>query len=102
MKYMDRDSKTWASGVEVALNEFEEVESYPTSILLCGGGTLLPEMRTSLKFYPWLQELPFERFPKIEYILPKDFDDFEDEKGFLKDPTDVAPLSLALMSLETK
>ena len=96
------DSKVWVDGVELALKEFEDVKVYPQKFLLCGGGTLLSNIKTSLMEHPWLQVLRFERFPEVEFISPKNLKGIVDEQGLLKDVSDVAPAALAYMVLELK
>lgn len=96
------DGKVWADGVELALKEFEDVRSYPTQFLLCGGGALLPEIKQSLMEHPWLQVMRFRKFPDVEFIHPKNLKKIVDEQKLLKDVSDVAPAALAYMALELK
>ncbi|MBU0975871.1 MAG: cell division FtsA domain-containing protein [Patescibacteria group bacterium] len=96
------DSNVWADGVELALREFEDVKVYPQKFLLCGGGTLLSDIKTSLMEHPWLQVLRFERFPEVEFISPDNLKAIVDPEGFLKDVSDIAPAALAYMALELK
>jgi cell division protein FtsA len=99
-KYYEEDAKVWATGVELALKEFEDVEKYPSRFLLCGGGVLLPDIKTSLMEYPWLQVLRFTKFPEVDFINPSSLKSIVDEKKLLKDVSDVAPAALAYMALE--
>ena len=101
-KAMIRDAKTLVRGIHLSLEDFEDIENYPSQILLCGGGSLLPEIKTEILNYPWLQELPFTRFPKVDFILPDMLSDIIDETGKANKVTDVAALSLARMALEIK
>jgi cell division protein FtsA len=43
------DIGVWLNGVELVLEEFDQAEYFPPLILLCGGGSLLPGIRTVLK-----------------------------------------------------
>ena len=43
------DIDVWLSGVELSLAEFNRVDHLPSKILLCGGGTGLPEVMQALK-----------------------------------------------------
>ncbi len=45
---LKEDSKIWVEGLSIALEEFDDVEVYPSKILLCGGGALLPEIKSSI------------------------------------------------------
>jgi len=98
-KILEKDAKLWASGVCVALSDFEDCEVYPQNIYLCGGGSRLPEMKKSLMEYPWLNELPFDRFPKTDYINPNNISDVA-TNDFIKEVDDVAVASLARVFME--
>ena len=100
---LSRDLPIWAEGVEIGLKEVEDdIETYPTSIYICGGASALPEMKLALQEHPWLQVLPFARFPKVEYLYPKLLAEIEDNTKSINDPSDITPLALARMYLETK
>jgi len=99
-KAFSKDLTVWAQGVEIALSEMDEVEQFPDKIFLCGGGSALPEIREALLEHPWLQVLPFLKFPKVEFIYPKQLDEVVDETRSILDPADVTPLALARMMLE--
>lgn len=95
------DAKVWASGIELALKDFEDIDLYPSHMYLCGGGSLLPEVKEALTEYPWLQVLRFQKFPDISFITPDQLESIVDEKNLLQDQTDVAPACLAYMMLES-
>ena len=101
-KLFEQDAKLWVKGVEIALKEFDDVEIFPSKILLCGGGALLPEIKKALSEHPWLQLLRFRKFPEVEFIHPQDLKNIIDENKYLKDVSDVAPAALAIMALEKK
>jgi cell division protein FtsA len=101
-KIISEDAKVWVDGVELALEEFEDVEVYPSKFLLCGGGALLGEVKKNLTEHPWLQVLRFEKFPDIDFINPTDLKSIIDQNKLLKDVQDVAPAALAYMALELK
>jgi len=42
---LKRDVRVWLSGVELVLEEFNQEEPFPSLILLCGGGSLLPDIK---------------------------------------------------------
>jgi cell division protein FtsA len=100
---LSKDLAIWAEGVEIGLKEVEEdVESYPTSIYICGGASALPEMKLALQEHAWLQVLPFAKFPKVEFLYPKLLAEIEDSTKSINDPADITPLALARMYLENK
>ncbi len=97
---LTRDSLVWAQGVELSLAEVEDIDNYPQTFYLCGGGSGLPEIKESLQEYGWLQSLPFAKHPKIQHLYPKQLDDIEDLTNSIDAPEDVAPLALARMYFE--
>ncbi|MEP7103854.1 MAG: cell division FtsA domain-containing protein [Candidatus Dojkabacteria bacterium] len=96
----ENDIKIWASGVEVALEEFEDVNEYPPNIYLCGGGALLPQIQEELISYPWMQSLNFKKYPKVNFIFPNAIRNVTDKTKTATMPIDVAPLALARMILD--
>jgi hypothetical protein len=58
----------WLTGVEVALEEFDNTSSLPRSILLCGGGASLSLLQEKLAISDWYQNLPFPRRPIIHLM----------------------------------
>ncbi len=44
IKAIDNNCEVWLSGVELALEEFSNIDLLPSKIMLCGGGSLLPEI----------------------------------------------------------
>lgn len=98
-KAFQQDIQVWLSGVEVALQEFEDVHEYPVNIYLCGGGALLPEVQEALLSHPWLQVLNFKKFPKVNFVFPASINNVVDKTKSANLPIDVAPLSLSRMIL---
>lgn len=99
-KAFEMDISTWLTGVEIALESFQDVKEYPTQIYLCGGGALLPEIQEGLLTYPWLQTLNFKKFPKVNFIFPNSVSNIIDKTKSATLPMDVTPLALARMYLE--
>lgn len=99
-KVFSQDVKVWLTGVELCLEEFEEAEEYPSTIYLCGGGALLPEIQEGLITHPWLQLFNFKKYPKVNFIFPTNLRDIVDKTKSASMPADVAPLALARMVLE--
>ena len=65
---LSRNISVWLTGIEVTLEEFENVGSLPRDILLCGGGASLSLLQETLAISDWYQNLPFSRRPVIHLI----------------------------------
>jgi hypothetical protein len=50
--------------------------------------------------HPWLTALPFDKFPKINYLFPNQLLDITDDTRLLIDPSDVTPASIARMMVD--
>lgn len=94
-----KDVDVWISGVELALSEFDELDHLPNRILLCGGGSALPEIKEAL-LSDWYKELPFARKPKIDFVAPSDVNRVIDHTGKLKSPQDITSMGLANLALD--
>jgi len=97
-KLVQQDLKVWVEGLRLALDGMEDVEQYPPFIYLCGGGAMLPDLRSSIIEYPWTQKLKFMRFPKVLVITPDKLDKIFDKQRSLKDSMDVTVAGLARFS----
>lgn len=94
------DSHVWLSGVELTLSEFMNIDFLPSRILLCGGGSNLPEIKQLLRESDWYQSLPFARKPTVQMIKPSEVTTLIDETGSLREPQDITPMALANLALE--
>ncbi len=94
------DVETWLSGVELALGEFEGLEHLPNRILLCGGGSGLPEIKHALTNEHWYKSLPFTRKPTIDFVKPSQVNRVIDKTGKLNSPQDITPMGLANLGLD--
>ncbi len=65
---ISRNLSVWLTGVEVALEEFDNLSSLPKNILLCGGGAGLSLLQEKLALSDWYENLPFSRRPLIHLI----------------------------------
>lgn len=97
---MKSDCEVWLSGVALTLSEFENVDILPSKILLCGGGSHLPEIKEALETREWTQKLPFPKKPSIAFMQPKMVANITDETKNLKDMQDITPMALANIGLE--
>ncbi len=94
------DSQVWLSGVELALSEFSNIDLLPSRILLCGGGSVLPEILEVLSNTSWTRGLPFARKPKVNFIKPKDVKNIIDKTKLLTSQQDITPMALANLALD--
>ena len=65
---LSRNLSVWLTGVEVALEDFDNVGSLPRKVLLCGGGASLSLLQEELAISDWYEGLPFSRRPVIHLI----------------------------------
>lgn len=97
---LDPDTSVWLSGVELTLGEFLGVEFLPSRLLLCGGGSNLPEIKALLRGDDWYKSLPFARKPTIHTIQPSEVATLTDETHSLTEAQDITPMALANLALE--
>ncbi|MFO7807198.1 MAG: cell division FtsA domain-containing protein [Candidatus Moraniibacteriota bacterium] len=101
-KVLKNDCKVWLSGVEIALENFcySKLDVLPSRVLLCGGGSGLPDVYEQLNSDYWLERLPFAKKPKIGFVQPRDMVHIIDQTKSLTNPQDVTPIGLATLALE--
>jgi cell division protein FtsA len=97
---VNADIQVWLSGVELSLAEFERVDHLPAKILLCGGGTGLPQIVEALKGPKWYKTLPFARKPVVNHISPSEVTRVIDKTGKLTSFADITPMGLANLGLD--
>jgi cell division protein FtsA len=97
---MKSDCEVWISGVALTLAEMEKIDILPAKIYLCGGGSLLPEIKEVLEEREWIQKLPFPKKPSVSFLEPKMITNIIDETKQLRTPIDVPTLALANIGLE--
>ena len=101
---LKRDIETWLSGVELVLEEFGQTEYFPSAIYLCGGGSLLPGVKSVLKkravSEQWLKKFPFSQMPKVDFITQDQIQNIVDETNILEGPENITPLALSGLALE--
>lgn len=88
-------ARLWMKTLKTAFSLCEDVSSFPTQIYLCGGGSLLPEMKEVMLEFPWKKSLPFAVVPKIEFFTPEKLDSITDSSKDLRNVFDITPASLA-------
>jgi cell division protein FtsA len=91
----------WRSGVELALEEFDQLDHLPHTILLCGGGASLSMLVDELEQSNWYKSLPFSRKPAVQYINPSSVVDITDTTDSLHDHTFITAMGLLRVGLDT-
>lgn len=92
--------EVWLAGVQLALEEFNNIDLLPSKIMLCGGGSLLPEIREYLEKKTWSKDLPFAKHPKIDFLEPDKITTVEDETDELVGAQDITPMGLANLAID--
>ncbi|MDO4872328.1 MAG: cell division FtsA domain-containing protein [bacterium] len=93
--------EVWISGVELALDEFENLDYLPNKILLCGGGSSLSALTERLNEKDWWQDLPFNKKPVVKHIKPEEVHGITDETGKIQDHTFVTAMGLLRVGYDT-
>jgi len=98
-RVFEEDCRVWLGGVELSLLEFAETDLLPHRLFLCGGGSALPGIKSSLLSGQWSSGLPFGQEVEVGYLQPKDVVRVVDTTGSLTNPQDIPPLGLANLVL---
>lgn len=88
------DVKSWLLGVELSLDEIDDVDELPHTFYICGGGSNLPEIRDGILEYAWSKNLPFAKHPHVEMVYPNKVVGIRDLTGEIKELFDTTPISL--------
>jgi len=99
---LSADAEVLLQGLALSIKELSRGERLPTSIFLCGGGSLLPELTLEMVKNNWAAGLPFPREPRIRHLVPPDVRNLTDSTGQLSSPQDIAPMGLANHALRTE
>jgi len=94
------DTDVWLSGVQLTLEEFSEKGILPSKILLCGGGSNLPDIGRILASAKWGRDVAIARRPTVSYLKPKNVTSVIDDTGELKGIEDVTPMALANLAID--
>lgn len=98
---LSRNLSVWLTGVEVALEEFENLGTLPRNILLCGGGAGLSLLQETLAISDWYKTLPFSRRPIIHLIEIDDLPNLIIENDFHLDYSYATALGLLRVGVDT-
>jgi cell division protein FtsA len=88
-------AKLWMKTLKAALESCDDVDIFPSQVYLCGGGSLLPEIKEVMIEFPWKKLLPFPVVPKIKTFKPELLSNINDSSGKLKHIYDITPAALA-------
>jgi cell division protein FtsA len=97
---LKKDAAVWRDGVELSLKEFTDLDLLPSRLMLCGGGSYLPEIKSALESKEWWQRLPFAKPPVVQFIKPEDVSAITDTTGLLRGREDITPMGLANLALD--
>jgi len=97
---LTQDARLWLEGVKIALEEFSNLQVLPSIILLCGGGSLLPEIKASLLSPSLTKGLAFSKPPEVNFLKPDDIINIIDTTQNLNDPQDITPMGLANLGID--
>lgn len=98
---LSRNLSVWLTGVEVALEEFENLGTLPRNILLCGGGAGLSLLQETLAISDWYKTLPFSRRPIIHLIEIDDLPNLILKNDFHLDYSYATALGLLRVGVDT-
>ncbi|MDZ7744735.1 MAG: cell division FtsA domain-containing protein [Candidatus Saccharibacteria bacterium] len=98
---LDKTLEVWASGVELALAEFDKLDHLPNQILLCGGGSSLDLLVQRLEQQDWQKELPFSKKPVVKHIDPDKVVGMVDKTGDVADHTFITAMGLLRVGADT-
>lgn len=98
---IERNLEVWQSGVELAIEEFDQLETLPGQILLCGGGAGLSNIQETLATGDWYKELPFARRPIVNIIDPDTIEGIENTTDRELDYTFITALGLLRVGMDT-
>ena len=98
---VDSNVETWLSGIEIALEEFDNIEMLPNKILLCGGGAGLVRLQEALATEDWWSELPFSRRPTVHLLDDIDIPGIENTTAVDLDYSYITAFGLLRVALDT-
>jgi cell division protein FtsA len=100
-KALSKTLNVWINGVELALAEFNKLDSLPHRVLLCGGGSSLNLLTEMLEKGEWYKNLPFTRKPSVHHIDPNDVVGITDTTGDVNDHTFITAMGLIRVGMDT-
>lgn len=98
---LQKTADVWLDGVELSLSEFSRLDHLPSKILLCGGGSSLDILVSTLDQGNWHKHLPFSKKPIIEHIDPSEVVGITDKTNKVSDHTQITAMGLLRVGLDT-
>ena len=98
---IDSNIDVWLSGIEIALEDFNNIEMLPNKILLCGGGAGLVRLQEALATEEWWQDLPFSRRPVVHLLDDIDIPGIENTTAIDLDYSYITAFGLLRVALDT-
>ena len=98
---ISRNLSVWMTGVEVALEDFDSLGSFPRNILLCGGGASLSLLQEELAISDWYKSLPFSRRPIIHLMDVSELPNLLKDEDFELDHSFATALGLIRVGADT-
>lgn len=98
---IDANVDVWLGGVELALEDFKNVEMLPGRILLCGGGAGLSALQEALAVRDWYKDLPFSRRPIIHLLDDVDIPGIKNDTSIDLDYSYITAFGLLRVALDT-
>jgi hypothetical protein len=92
----------WLDALETVLDDLARGKSLPSRLLLCGGGSTLPELREALASSAWRAALPFDDAPDVRIVLPGDVSGIEGAVDLRLPAEAVLGLGIAAAALHTR
>ncbi len=96
-----KNTKVWLSGIEVGLEDFNNIEILPRNIYLCGGGASLLALQETLAVSDWYKNLPFARRPIVNLIDINTLPDISFKSATPLDHTYTTALGLLRVGVDT-
>ena len=98
---LGRNLSVWMTGVELAIEDFNQIETLPDQVMLCGGGASLSQIPEILATGDWYKNLAFSRRPVIQLISPEDVPGIENSTDKELDHTFVTAMGLLRVGMDT-
>ena len=98
---IDANIDVWLSGIEIALEDFSNIEALPNKILLCGGGAGLVRLQEALATEDRGDDLPFARRPVVHLLDDIDIPGIENVTDVDLDYSYITAFGLLRVALDT-
>jgi cell division protein FtsA len=98
---INKNLKVWKSGIELTLEEFGGLDHLPSKILLCGGGSSLPQIKETLDEPDFHEALPFAKKPAVQLIKYSDLHGLKNETEVALDHSFVTAIGMLWVGSDT-